>query len=153
MRDRPGPFAQRLILLPAALVLLPSAAPVATGEVSVTVVGLRSAKGLLRACMTDEATDFPKCEDPKHDLSVSVNAAGTVTLSFPDVAAGRYAIALLHDENANGKMDRSLLIPREGFGFSRDAEVSLGPPKFRKAAFDVAGGEREHLLIHMRYMF
>ena len=129
-------------------------ARVTSGEVVVTVVGLRNARGMLRACMTDEASDFPKCDRPAHDRSEAITAADTVTLTFKDVPAGRYAIALFHDENGNGKMDRTMLfIPREGFGFSRDAKVRMGPPKFGAAAFDVVGGANEHLVIHMRYLF
>ena len=65
---------------------------------------------------------------------------------------GRYAIALLHDENSNGKADRVLgMMPKEGFGFSRDAPVRMGPPKFRDAAFDMGTSDRE-LTIKMRYL-
>lgn len=122
-------------------------------SVVVTVLGLRNDRGTLRACMTDEASDFPKCASPRHDISESIAPANPVTLTFKDVAPGRYAIALLHDENNNGKMDRAMLvIPREGFGFSRDAKVKMGPPKFGSAAFDVVNGQSEHLTIHMRYL-
>jgi uncharacterized protein (DUF2141 family) len=67
------------------------------------------------------------------------------------VAEGRYAIALIHDENANGKLDKRLMIPREGFGFSQDAPVMMGPPRFDSAAFAV-GSANEHLSIRMRYL-
>ena len=64
---------------------------------------------------------------------------------------GRYAIALLHDENGNGKIDKALMIPREGFGFSRDAPLRMGPPSFKDAAFDVdAKGVNQS--IRMRYI-
>ena len=42
-------------------------------------------------------------------------------------------------------------IPREGFGFSRDAPVRMGPPKFAQAAFTLAG-EDESQSIRMRYL-
>jgi len=65
---------------------------------------------------------------------------------------GTYAIALLHDENENDRIDRLLgLVPREGFGFSRDARVSFGPPHFEDAAFDVGTAEVSQT-IRMRYM-
>ena len=147
-----------MILAAGALTALVGAAPPTvpanSSNVVVTVLGLRNDRGTLRACMTDEASDFPKCASPRHDISESIAPGNPVTLTFKDVAPGRYAIALLHDENNNGKMDRAmLLIPREGFGFSRDAKVRMGPPKFGSAAFEVAKGESEHLTIHMRYMF
>ena len=65
---------------------------------------------------------------------------------------GRYAISLLHDENGNGKADMALMIPREGFGFSRNAPVRMGPPSFASAAFAVSGATVRET-IRMRYMF
>ena len=68
------------------------------------------------------------------------------------VAPGRYAIALLDDANRNGKADMALFLPREGFGFSRNAAARFGPPKFAAAAFDV-GTDEVSIPIRMRYMF
>ena len=61
-------------------------------------------------------------------------------------------VALLHDENANGKADRALgMMPKEGFGFSRDAKVQMGPPVFDDAAVQIDRAPRT-LPIKMRYM-
>ena len=114
---------------------------------------LRNAHGVVRACMTNESDHFPSCNDPATSYNVVGDAAGKVTLTFRDVKPGRYAIALLHDENRNGKADRAaMMIPKEGFGFSRDAKVRFGPPRFGEAAFDVAPGANEKLVIRMRYL-
>ena len=79
-------------------------------------------------------------------------ASGTIRLVFDNVAPGTYAIALLHDENRNGRADRALsMIPREGFGFSRDAPVRMGPPSFDSAAFTVRASPVSQA-IRMRYM-
>lgn len=115
--------------------------------------GLRNADGVVRACMTGEVAHFPSCKNPSASYHAVGEAAGSVTLTFEDVKPGRYAIALLHDENGNGKADRAaLMIPTEGFGFSRDAKVRFGPPRFGEAAFDVAPGANQKLTIRMRYM-
>jgi len=74
-----------------------------------------------------------------------------VRLEFGPVPAGRYAISLLHDENGNGKADMTLFLPKEGFGFSRDAPVRMGPPSFNSAAF-VVGDTAIQQTIRMRYM-
>jgi uncharacterized protein (DUF2141 family) len=58
--------------------------------------------------------------------------AGNPAITFANVAPGRYAVALFHDENANGRLDKVLMVPKEGFGFSRDAPVRFGPPRFRR---------------------
>ena len=121
--------------------------------VNVTVADLRNSKGVVRACLTDDARDFPDCKNDAHARRVVVGAGKTVTLRFENVPAGRYAIALFHDENNNNKPDRALMMmPKEGYGFSRDAKVVMGPPKFAAAVFAV-GAEPVNLAIRMRYMF
>jgi len=148
VRHRPRP-----VLALGALIAAPwlaAAAPPAGADVHVDVTGLRSAKGVVRACLTSHAEGFPDCGPGDRELAVS--ADGAVSLDFTGVAPGRYAIALIHDENNNGRMDRALLMmPREGYGFSRDAPVVMGPPSFAQAAFDVTGGAVRQR-IRMRYM-
>jgi uncharacterized protein (DUF2141 family) len=135
----------------AAGALLLGAAPPAH-EVSVTVGGLRSAKGVVRACMTGDAARFPKCAGDAAAHRLVVPASTNLTLTFRGVAPGRYAIALLHDENDNGRADRALgMVPKEGFGFSRDAPVRMAPPKYADAAFAV-DAEDLSLAIRMRYL-
>lgn len=129
-------------------------APAATAgtTVEVTVTSLRSTKGKVVACLTSHAQDFPKCAGADvQEIRVAADST-ELHFAFSGVAPGRYAIALLHDENGNGKMDKSmLLIPREGYGFSRDAPVRMAPPKFDAAAFDV-NGQTVRQVIRMRYM-
>lgn len=102
--------------------------------------------------MTPHPDRFPRCQGDADAHSLVVPAATVVRLDFGKVAPGRYAIALLHDENDNGKADRALsMIPKEGFGFSRDAPVRMGPPSFKQAAFDVTAAPVRST-IEMRYM-
>lgn len=128
-------------------------APDAAGhDVTVTVGGLRSTKGVVRACMTENAKRFPRCAGDDAAHSLVVPAATELVLTFRGVAPGRYAIALLHDENNNGKADRALgMMPTEGFGFSRDAPVRMAPPAFIDAVVPV-DGRNLNLSIKMRYL-
>lgn len=148
MRHRPRAGAA-LILASGALVL-GGATP--THEVTVSVTHLRSTKGVVRACMTSDQARFPKCVGDAASHRLVVPAATATKLTFRNVAPGRYAIALLHDENANGKADRAMgMMPKEGFGFSRDAPVRMAPPKYADAVFPV-GDKNMSLTIKMRYM-
>jgi len=149
VRHRSRPL---LVLAALSAGLLPAAAPhPGGGAVRVEITGLRSDKGTVRACMTQRRERFPDCRGGL-DRALAVPARGAVTLEFADVAAGTYAIAVLHDENGNGKMDRAMmLMPREGYGFSRDAPVVMGPPTFAQAAFQVAATPVRQT-IHIRYM-
>ncbi|HSJ78593.1 MAG TPA: DUF2141 domain-containing protein [Erythrobacter sp.] len=121
-------------------------------SVSIQVTELRNTKGVVRACMSPDPKKFPRCQgDPAaYRAVVKANDAGEIR--FTGVTPGRYAIALLHDENDNGKADRALgMMPKEGYGFSRDAKVRMGPPKFEEAAIDI-GTSPVSQSIRMRYM-
>ncbi len=128
-----------------------AAQPALAGEVVITVTDIRSSKGVVRACMTTREDIFPKCiKDPGAHRTV-VKANGTVEIRFTGVAPGNYAIALLHDENDNGKADRAMgMMPKEGYGFSRDAPVKMAPPKFKDAVFAQGDGTKR-MAIRMRY--
>jgi uncharacterized protein (DUF2141 family) len=137
-------------------VIVTSASPAAAGRqatsVHVTITNLRNVKGVVHACMSTDPERFTKCEVGDGSYQLSIHATEGLTFDFEDVAPGTYAIALLHDENENERMDRLLgMIPREGFGFSRDAPVNFGPPDFEDAAFDVDTGEVSQA-IRMRYL-
>ena len=151
MRHRSRPLAALSLSL-AALGLLVGASASDGVSVTVKVTNLRDTKGTIRGCITDNSKEFPECRKDGPSQQLVVQANGDATLHFTGVKPGHYAIVLLHDENNNGKMDKKLLfMPKEGYGFSRDAPVHMGPPKFGDAVFDV-GSEPVTLTIKMRYM-
>lgn len=120
-------------------------------RLDIEVHSLRSSDGLVHLCMTADPDHFPDCTDDAAAYTTTVPAAATVKLRFTNLKPGRYAIALLHDENGNGKVDMMLMLPREGFGFSRDAKIRMGPPGFDSAAFELDAA-RERQRIKMRYL-
>ena len=140
-----------LLALTLALPLLGAGTPALT-EVSLVVTDLRSAKGQVLACLTAQPKGFPDCRKDPAAKQAIVPAGATVRIVFEAVPAGRYAISMIHDENANHKMDMALIMPKEGYGFSRNAPVRMGPPKFDKAAFEVTGLAIEQTA-RMRYLF
>jgi uncharacterized protein (DUF2141 family) len=122
-----------------------------TATVDVAVSGLRSAKGNVLICLTANPKHFPDCgKDPKA-LKQSVAARNARAIQFANVTPGTYALAVVHDENANNKMDVAIFLPKEGFAFSRNPAVVFGPPKFGAAQFKVAEGETSQKLT-MKYM-
>ncbi|GGC28141.1 hypothetical protein GCM10011371_14580 [Novosphingobium marinum] len=122
------------------------------GEVSATVTNLRSEQGQVLACLTARPGAFPDCEKDPEARTLILKAEEGMQLDFGRVPTGRYAIAIVHDENGNGRLDKRLMFPREGYGFSRNAPIGFGPPSFRSAAFAVER-EPEHQSIKMRYLF
>ncbi len=112
---------------------------------------MRSAKGNVLICLTANPKYFPDCgKDPKA-MKQSVAAAQAGAVQFGGIVPGTYALALVHDENANNKMDIALFIPKEGFAFSRNPAVVFGPPKFAAAAFAIGAGQNVQR-VTMKYM-
>ena len=120
-----------------AIPLISATAPTASVEVDLTA--LRSTKGSIQACLTRSPSHFPNCKTDPDALKQTVRA-NVRKLQFTDIPAGRYAVAVFHDENANQKLDTVVGIPKEGFGFSRNPVVRFGPPRFDKVSIELAPG-------------
>ena len=77
---------------------------------------------------------------------------GVALCRFRGVEPGVYAISTFHDENADGRLDTGFMrIPKEGTAASNNAYRRFGPPRYRDAKFDYAGGLLE-LEAKMRYV-
>ena len=101
--------------------------------------GLRNDRGQIRLCLTREARHFPNCAaDPSAvRRSLPTRDAGSLTIEVPP---GDYALSVIHDENGNGRLDTFLRIPKEGFGFSRNPHIRMGPPRFEETRFSIVRG-------------
>lgn len=124
------------------------AAPI--GQLEVSFEQVRSTKGLLRICLTTEPKNFPDCTDDQKGITRSIPATER-TVRFDGLPLGNYALAVIHDENSNAKLDTFAGIPREGFGFSRNPAIRFGPPKFNSARFPIDGGADKQT-VRLRYM-
>jgi uncharacterized protein (DUF2141 family) len=121
----------------AACALLPAAAAEADSgpSLSVPVSTVRSGNGRLYVALYDQ-NNWLK---PGRFVALRLVKAhqGTVTANFSSVRPGRYSVAVFHDENNNGTVDRNLLgFPSEGFGFSRRSPMRI--PSFGETSFDIA---------------
>lgn len=134
----------------AALTLLTAAASAPPPTVEVSVTGLRSTKGQVLVCLTTNPKAFPDCSKDKSSVRMAVKAADAGDFLIHAPATGTYAIAVVHDENSNNKMDTAIFLPKEGFGFSRNPTITVGPPSFKAASFAVTGDMRQS--IKMKYM-
>ena len=67
---------------------------------------------------------------PKKNIKDGVFIGKIINLPY-----GTYAISVLDDENNNAEMDRTLGMPREGYGFSNNPVVKLRPPSFEESSF------------------
>lgn len=106
-----------------------------THSLKVQVSGLKPLKGDLYLSLHSRPEFFnePDSAQLKRKITVLTEA---VTITLPKIPAGRYALAIYHDENMNGVLDTNEKgLPLEGYGFSTKNKT-LGKPKFEQAAFD-----------------
>jgi uncharacterized protein (DUF2141 family) len=70
---------------------------------------------------------------------------------FAFATPGFYAVALFHDANDNGHFDTNFAgIPTEGFGFSNNPTLYLGPPGLDKVRFAAHVGDNP-VQVQMKY--
>jgi uncharacterized protein (DUF2141 family) len=119
-------------------------------DVRIEVSTLRNATGTLNCRLFAEPGSFPVGGGVK-TVRASINGAKT-TCAFEDVAPGTYAVAVVHDENANGRLDKNLFgVPTEGYGVSNNHTYALSAPKWGESRFTVAAGEPATLRVSLRY--
>jgi uncharacterized protein (DUF2141 family) len=123
-----------------------------TGQVTVDIVGLHSAEGRVFVAFWCGEAGFPG-EQTKACASKVVNAQkGRLRVVFEAVRAGEFAVSMIHDENSNNKLDQNFLgIPKEGWGTSRDAKASFGPPSYSDARLSLSAGEKKQVVVHVQY--
>ena len=106
------------------------------------ITGLRSEKGQVKIAVFNSSVTWLG-EHPAYSSTINIDSQ-SVTWKLNDVPYGDYGIAVFHDENKNGKMDKNFLgIPLEPYGFSNNVRVTFGPPKWERAKFIVKGSTTE----------
>ena len=106
-------------------------------DLTVKVVGLRSDAGNVHFALYDNPATFPDDDGRLRGTNVPITGRRAIAV-FKDLAPGSYAVAVFHDENANGSFDQGFLgLPLEDYGFSNGAPAFLGPPSFEQAKFAV----------------
>lgn len=128
------------------------AADTPRGELLVHVEGIRNDQGSVLVALFDQEQGFPGDHARSRRRHLARIQGGKASFKLTGLSPGTYALALVHDENGNEKMDRNFLgIPKEGFGFSNNPKVRFGPPSFKAAAF-VIETETLTLKIRMSYL-
>lgn len=118
-------------------------------SLTVTVTGLRNQTGRVCLSLFSKAQGFPSSASRAAQAKCLQASSSTVT--FGNLHSGNYAVAVFHDVNGDGTLNRnSLGVPTEGFGFSRNPRILTGPPAFSDSAVFVAGPS-QNLKIQLNY--
>jgi uncharacterized protein (DUF2141 family) len=111
-----------------------------TSQLEVHVYGAKNDIGQVLITVYNSGENWLKHDADKIVAQRSIPADQHVQTVFDNLPYGKYAIAVIHDENNNKKIDMSWLPvphPEEGYGFSNDAQPNMGPPKFEDAVFTI----------------
>ena len=108
-------------------------------SLTVEVENLRNSKGTVQIALYNKDGSIP---DENYKDYYKIEKATIINdkaqCTFSNLPKGKYAVNILHDENNNGKIDKGLLLPKEGIGFSNYQSIGLkNRPNFSKASFEL----------------
>ena len=120
-------------------------------DVHVKVIGFRNTNGSCRLLLFESEKGFPDSPDGAVATRSGTIHGQAASFTFT-VRPGRYAVAILHDENTNGKMDKTWYgKPKEGFGVSNNPRIGSGPPGFEESAV-LLDEQNNNLTITVNYL-
>lgn len=123
-----------------------------TCTLRIHVDGFRNTKGNLGTIVFASPDGWPEDENKclRHGPAPIDKSTRTATAEW-QLPPGNYAVAAIHDENSNHKLDRNFLgIPKEGFGFANNPHVLFSAPPFQAAVVHVACPATD-ITIHLIY--
>jgi uncharacterized protein (DUF2141 family) len=104
------------------------------GTMILEVSNLKHESGRIWVGIYDSGEYFMDREKGKR-VQMRVRQKGDLKIHIPDLPLGEYAIAVFHDINDNGEMDRNVLgIPSEPFSFIQAPRSKWRLPKFEEVA-------------------
>lgn len=138
------------LLLSFLMAILCSTSTFQTSAVTVKIQGIKNNKGAIIIGLYNSETDFPIYE--KNFRGATLNAIENKNqYTFKNIPAGKYAVALWHDENENKILDKNLFgAPKESYGFSNNKYGKFGPPDFEDVSFEILKNETIELTITVK---
>lgn len=109
--------------------------------IHVKILNIRNSTGTVDCALFESPVGFPRefLRSARNVLVLKIQEA-QARCDFENIPPGTYAIAVIHDENMNGKLDTNWLgVPKEGYGFSNTAKDVAGAPSFSAASFPYDG--------------
>ena len=120
------------------------------GEIRILVSNIEEKKGTIHYGVYNNPKLFPDESGKILGGFEEVSKVIEDGLLIDDLEESSYAIAIFHDKNSNDKFDTFFSVPKEKFGFSNNARVFLGPPKFEDASIFVGQNSIVEIMIELR---
>ena len=120
---------------------------------NVTMSNVKNDRGVCRIALYSSAEAFPDGSGRAIKSAIVRARKGIVKVQFDHVPAGVYAIAVIHDENEDGKLNTNLIgIPKEGYGASNNRLPVTSAPRFSESCFTLSPGSKD-ISIELKYSF
>ena len=111
--------------------------------------GIKAPTGQVLLSLFNDADGFPTQPEKAYRWAKKAVTSSSLIISLDGLPPGKYAIAVVHDENGNEVMDTNWMgLPEEEYGISNNVTGTLMPPTFDEASFTVTG-RRDTLKIEM----
>jgi uncharacterized protein (DUF2141 family) len=106
-------------------------------SLEVNVIGIMTKEGNVHVALFREQDSFPAHGNQFKGQVIPVKNT-MVTAFFTNLKPGTYALAVFHDKNKNGKLDKNIFgAPAEYYGFSNNARSTFSAPTFSAASFEL----------------
>ncbi len=129
--------------------VLVSISSLMANSIDVEITNILNKNGDVKIGLYNKAKDFSKVDKVYKNIAIKIGSK-TVKYKFINIPNGTYAIAIFHDENQNGKIDKNFLgIPKEGYGFSNNIRPAFRSANFEESKFEL--NKNKILSIEMGY--
>ena len=119
------------------------------GTIHVRVSGIQPPKGEIMIGLFRSQNGFPNIAKRFKGVHLGIHGK-SISYVFRHIPKGTYAVAVVHDQNRNGKLDSNLFgIPKEGYGFSNNVHHALRAATFKEAHFTLQ--DKKSFTIPMQY--
>jgi uncharacterized protein (DUF2141 family) len=116
-------------------------------DLNLVIKGVDDIKGSMYIAVFDNAESFPDFGKQLVQKVLPVDAK-TLNYTFKDLPHNDYAVAIFHDINNNGVLDKNALgIPVEPYGFSRNARARFSAPPFKEAKIELKRNQAIEIVI------
>lgn len=118
--------------------------PPKAGELKLTVENIKKESGRIWVGIYASEADFLDREKARL-VDAEIMSTGELVINVEDLMYGQeYALAVFHDENDNGELDRNFFgLPAEPWAFSGEPKTRLRLPRFEEVKFTFTMGEEQ----------
>lgn len=119
------------------LSLLSGLTNVQSGTLVLHIENVQDTKGCLQIALFNSAETFLIDEKAAYTKTIYHETSGKIKVELTGLPYGSYALAIFHDEDGDGKLDKNLFgIPTEPYTFSNNPKIKWRGPQYEESKFE-----------------